>query len=326
MFFGMTFWLFFRKEGRLSGIVASLMALLGTQCLVQLCFILNGVYLDEHCWTVMTGIDIVAVPFYALILRELVRPGSVSRRVAAANILPFAIAALLYIATALKPIYWLMVAGAGLYGTAYLIWTHINIRIYNRKLKEMYSYTENIDLNWLRKILWFFFVLLAVWIADTLAVHVNMDCIYLTVSMTMWMVIDYFIYRHKNVMDSLNMQTAEAEAETAQLSELGARIERLFAEELIHLNPDLKISDVAAAVGSNRTYVSGYFNREAETTFYDYVNRLRVEHACRLLRESNESVKAVAGKSGYNSPQSFIRVFSKMKGVTPSDFRSGKGE
>ena len=46
MFFGMTFWLFFRREGRLSGIVASLMALLGTQCLVQLCFILNGVYLD----------------------------------------------------------------------------------------------------------------------------------------------------------------------------------------------------------------------------------------------------------------------------------------
>lgn len=180
-----------------------------------------------------------------------------------------------------------MIAGAGIYGVYYLIWTHFNIIRYNRQLKEQYSCTENINLDWLRKILWFFFALLAIWIVDTVCVHANMDCFYLTASMVMWMIIDYFIYRHEAVMESLGggrPETEETPAEVPAMSELGVRIERLFNEDQVFLNPNLKISDVAAAVGSNRTYVSAYFNREASSIFYDYVNGLRVRHACRLLR------------------------------------------
>ena len=87
--------------------------------------------------------------------------------------------------------------------------------------------------------------------------------------------------------------------EDIRLSDLGLRIERLFREDKIFLNPNLKISDIAGAVGSNRTYVSAYFNREASSTFYDYVNSLRIEYACRLLKETELSVKIIASESGY---------------------------
>lgn len=325
MFFGMTAWLFFRRDGRLSVVVASLMTLLGLQCFCSMWFILEDVYLDPYYWKILTSIDIVAVPFYALILKELVRPGSVSRKVSLANVLPFAVIGILYAVTGASAAYWIMIAGAGVYGVYYLIWTHFNIIRYNRQLKEQYSFTENIDLDWLRKILWFFFALLAIWIVDTVCVHADMDCFYLTASMVMWMIIDYFIYRHEAVMESLCSGLPEVDvtaAEATVLSELGVRIERLFNDEQVFLNPNLKISDIAAAVGSNRTYVSTYFNREAASTFYDYVNGLRVSHACRLLRDTDWSVKVIAEKSGYNSPQAFIRVFTKTKGISPTDFRA----
>lgn len=325
MFFWITAWLFYNKGGRLSYIVSSLMTLLGAQCFASLWFILDGSYLDSHCWPIITCIDIVAVPFYALILRELVRPGSVTYGVVATNVVPFLLLAVISIVTGLEPIYWLMISGAGGYGIVYLIWTSINIKKYNRRLKEQYSYTENINLNWLQRILWIFFLLLAIWTIDTVAVHVDIDNLYLFASIVMWMYIDYALYMHRAVIDSLELENEcprEVAAETTQLSELGMRIERLFSEERIFLNPDLKISDIAEAVGSNRTYVSSYFNHEASSTFYDYVNGLRVEHACGLLKETDHSVKMIASMSGYNSPQAFIRVFTKLKGVSPSDFRA----
>lgn len=324
MFFGMTAWLFFRKGGRLPGIVASLMTLLSLQCFVSMWFILEEVYFDDYYWMILTCLDIVAVPFYGLILRELVCSGSLTLRTVMVNIGPFALLAALYCVTGMLIFYWLMIGGAAVFGTTYLIWTHINIKKYNRRLKEQYSFTENINLDWLRKILWFFFVLLAIWIVDTVSVHANMEYFYLTSSMVMWMIIDYFLYKHESVMDSLGAEAADSPenfGEVAPQSDLGARIEHIFAEQQLFLNPNLKIADVAAAVGSNRTYVSAYFNHEAAITFYDYVNRLRVDYACTLLSASDESVKVIAEKSGYNSPQTFIRVFTKFKGISPSDFR-----
>lgn len=61
--------------------------------------------------------------------------------------------------------------------------------------------------------------------------------------MVMWMIIDYFIYRHEAVMESLGAGLPEVEeitADTPALSDLGTRIERLFNEEQIFLNLSLR--------------------------------------------------------------------------------------
>lgn len=326
MYFWMTAFLFIRKGGKLSFIVASLMSLLGIQCFISLLFLHQGAYLNPRYWPVITGIDIVAVPMYALILRELVRPSGVTLKVAMVNVLPFVAVVIAFVITGMPLINWLMILGAGVYGVAYLIWTHVNIKRYNRLLKEQYSYNENINLDWLHKILWIFFALLILWIIDTLAIDIDIDSVYLIASIVMWMIIDYSIYRHEAVMDSLGQENIEptenSPEEDTRLSDLGIRIERLFREDMVFLNPHLKISDIAAAVASNRTYVSAYFNREASSTFYDYVNALRIEYACRLLKETELSVKIIASKSGYNSPQAFIRVFTKVRGYSPTEYRA----
>lgn len=53
--------------------------------------------------------------------------------------------------------------------------------------------------------------------------------------------------------------------------------------------------------GTNRTYISQFFNRDNGTSFFDYVNGLRVEYAKSLLLTSSDSIAMVAERSGFNS-------------------------
>ena len=145
------------------------------------------------------------------------------------------------------------------------------------------------------------------------------------------MFLSYFIYRHKSVLDELSDSTCAdtpeaAEATETEMSEIGKRISYLFDKEQIFLNPNLKVSDIAAAIGTNRTYVSAFFNRESDCTFYYYVNKLRIEYACKLLVSSDESIVLIAEKSGFNSSQSFIRVFSKIKHTSPTKYRKQQND
>lgn len=103
--------------------------------------------------------------------------------------------------------------------------------------------------------------------------------------------------------------------------DISAIINKLFVEEKLFLNPRLKLSDVARLVGTNRTYLSRFFNKENGLTFYDYVNNLRIKHAEELLLTTQHSLVEVAEKSGFNSLSTFRRVFEGSHHCTPNAFR-----
>ena len=155
------------------------------------------------------------------------------------------------------------------------------------------------------------------------------DGLYLLGSLAMWMAISYFISRHELVLEEFsdeanNQESADFVTETnVDENSLASKIEYYFNEEKAFLNSRLKLSDVARAVGSNRSYVSNYFNKELGSTFFDYVNGLRVEYACELLLSTDDSIDSVAMRSGFNSPSTFYRVFQQVKGCTPANFRAG---
>ncbi len=159
-------------------------------------------------------------------------------------------------------------------------------------------------------------------------VNIYIETVYMSGSLIIWMFICYFIYKHESVIEELSKRGAneipeDSNSGEADMSEIGMRITALFCNEKIYLNPNLKLSDIAKAIGTNRTYVSTFFNKEAGCTFYDYVNRLRIDAACDLLVNSKENLSQIAEKSGFNSAHSFIRVFSKITGVSPTEYRRG---
>lgn len=323
MFYSMMAWFFWRKRGeRLSSLVMVLMVIIALQCVKDLFFLSYPVFESRELWVMMTAPDMLAVPFYVFILTELCCPGKLSLRPAVLQLLPFILLPVLFIATRIEAFYIIEVVWAAIYGLGYAIWTMFAIGRYNRLLKQRFSYEDNINLDWLKSILVFFFAMLSLWIVDCMYINLNIERIYLLGSMAMWMFLCYFIYRHESVIGELGLPSNEKPGTPEEESAISIRIRSLFDEQQVFLNPNIKLSDIAAMVGSNRTYVSRFFNDEQKTTFFDFVNSYRINYAKNLLRTSDEKMDVIAEKSGFNSRQSFHRVFSKITGCTPDQFRS----
>lgn len=164
-------------------------------------------------------------------------------------------------------------------------------------------------------------------IVDCLYINIDVESVYLLGSLVMWMFLCYFIYRHESVISELKAsvpeETSIQPSPADSTPDMSQKILRLFEEQQIYLNPNLKLSDIASMVGSNRTYVSRFFNAEQNSTFFDFVNGYRVRMATSLLRETDEKIEVIAERVGFNSRQAFHRVFSKTIGQTPEKFRSG---
>ncbi|MBO7415416.1 MAG: helix-turn-helix transcriptional regulator [Bacteroidaceae bacterium] len=105
-------------------------------------------------------------------------------------------------------------------------------------------------------------------------------------------------------------------------SELLMGLDNLMKEKRIYRNPNLKITDVADALASNRTYVSNAINHGLQMSFLEYISRLRVEEAKSKLAvlPENKPIKLVAEEVGYRNDATFYRHFRKITGMTPAEW------
>lgn len=103
------------------------------------------------------------------------------------------------------------------------------------------------------------------------------------------------------------------------------KLVKLLEKEQVYRDPELRLSDVALQLGTNRTYVSRLIQSRCKTNFCDYVNEYRIRHAERMLT-SMENAKlspdVVAIQSGFASKSTFYRVFEKKNGMSPGKFRN----
>lgn len=210
MFYSMMAWLFWRnRQSRLSKFVMALMLLIAVQSIKDVFFLSDKLYSSSQLWTAVTSVDMIAVPFYAFILMELCNPGMTSARLIAIEIAPFVVLPVLYLSTGIEAFYDIEVAWAAIFGLSYAIWTIFAIRRYNSRPKQQFSYVENINLDWLRIILVFFFAILSLWIVGCRYINIDAESVYLLGSLIMWMFLCYFIYRHKSVISELKASVPE---------------------------------------------------------------------------------------------------------------------
>ncbi len=85
---------------------------------------------------------------------------------------------------------------------------------------------------------------------------------------------------------------------------------------------DITVKDIAAHVSVHPNYLSGFFRKETGETITQYLTGIRIEAACYLLRKSDEPICNISCRVGYHDNQYFHRVFKKLKGKTPADFRN----
>ncbi|MDR0856726.1 MAG: AraC family transcriptional regulator, partial [Clostridiales bacterium] len=111
------------------------------------------------------------------------------------------------------------------------------------------------------------------------------------------------VYAHKGGGESRHMSNAIA------------YIMKNYAEELT-------LSKVAGAVYVSSYYLSHLFREELNTTFSEYVLRLRIDKARELLKDKNVKIQEVAYMTGFNDANYFAKAFKKHTGISPKEYHS----
>lgn len=122
--------------------------------------------------------------------------------------------------------------------------------------------------------------------------------------------------------DATEMLNATMDKERENL--ITQRLRICMENEKPYLTPKLSLGDLALCIGTNKTYLSDYFNNSLHLTFYEYINGYRVGKAEELIlamaMSNRINMDEVAERSGFNSLSSFNRYFMKIHGVTPKQF------
>jgi AraC-like DNA-binding protein len=112
-----------------------------------------------------------------------------------------------------------------------------------------------------------------------------------------------------------------------ELTRQKRRLTGILEAQSLYLNPELRLSDLAAALGVRPYRVSEILNQGLHTSFYDLINQYRIAKAQELLSSPTAehlNLLGIAMESGFRSKSVFNDVFKKATGKTPSQFRSKK--
>ena len=128
------------------------------------------------------------------------------------------------------------------------------------------------------------------------------------------------------VEDALLEHTAEPEASVPPAEEpdsdrirfIRGNIERYIQE---NYHTDLNLQTAAQAMNYSDTHFCRLFKRCFQVNFSVYLTQYRITRAQELLRETMASVKEISARCGYTDTSYFIRVFKRLTGVTPSEYR-----
>lgn len=232
------------------------------------------------------------------------------------------------------------------------------LRSYRRSIKQLYSDTSLIDLNWAKFLVYGYLVLiLAFMIIFPLIIQLPQHFNVLLLA-NMAIATPYiYIATYKGVMqpmiwqlkpevnkeiieeqihevEEIEEKVAAEDGETAKPGKTGLGAERtgeivqkiivLMEKERLYQEPELTLQQLAGKLDVPNYQVSLALNEGMKKNFYDLVNGYRVEEAKRLLAEDrnrNFTILSVGFEAGFNSKTTFNTVFKKFTGLTPTEFR-----
>jgi len=133
------------------------------------------------------------------------------------------------------------------------------------------------------------------------------------------------VYRMDTVHEITQSLTDIAKKAIAYLEELEDRISP-FIRRVIgyihnHFADNIDLQNLAHEYKINAMYLGQCFKKETGETITNYVNRVRIEHAKRLLRETRMKTNEIAEQVGYVNVNYFPTIFKKLVGKTPSEYQ-----
>lgn len=107
----------------------------------------------------------------------------------------------------------------------------------------------------------------------------------------------------------------------------GVRINSICSYILNNYEREISLEEVSRIAYMTPQAFCRFFKKHTRCTFVSYLNKIRINEACKLFMEDNfESISSIAYRCGYNSIPNFNRVFKTVTGQSPTDYISNLKE
>lgn len=223
-----------------------------------------------------------------------------------------------------------------------MIYLVLSIKIiigYSKDIKNHFSFTEKINLNWVLNLIVSLAIIWMLWFLDTR--YPTNFLKYMEAGM-----FTFFIYflgfkgikqpeifkktaePDNNILETESIIPSKKYEKTGISTEVIetaiARLTQFMETEKVYKNSQLTLSDLAVLTELPNHHLSQILNENLKLNFYDYVNKYRVEEVKRDLlnpQKNNFTILALALDAGFNSKASFNKAFKKHTGLSPSEFK-----
>jgi AraC-like DNA-binding protein len=231
-----------------------------------------------------------------------------------------------------------------------IYYSYLSYKLYKahqQNLENLFSYSENIDLKWIRVLLVGYIIFIVSMVIVNMMKGEISDILFDTLMTVYIIYIGINALKQKEIYATENLikidnnkseiitenslineeQTTndtEIEDQKPELfSKLKTELLKKVNEDKIFREQDLSIYMLAKEIGTNSKYLSTIINKEFGKNFVNFINELRIEEAKHNLKSEkykNYTIEAHGQHVGFKSKSSFNIAFKKYTGKTPSEF------
>lgn len=113
----------------------------------------------------------------------------------------------------------------------------------------------------------------------------------------------------------------------AQINSKNEQHDKMLFDKVIsfmkeHYKYDIKLENLASITFFSRNYFCRKFKECTGMTVFEYIQKLRIEEACKLLKTTNMKIIDISAAVGYNDQKYFSRLFKRHTGKSPSEYRN----
>ncbi len=239
-------------------------------------------------------------------------------------------------------VFLLLLLLTALSGPVYIYFSILLFRKLDINIFTNLSNSKDINLGWLRILVYSFGIVWTALIIITIIHHVfNLfsmffctDGLFLSLS-TFVILIGYFGLRQKNLVinhlevdlelgTNVKNKYASSSLKESDRSQYLEKLKSFMNAKKPYLDENLTLTKLANELNIPVHHLSQLINEQLELNFFDFVNHYRVEEFKTKIVDpkfENFSLLGIAFECGFNSKSSFNRVFKKVTGLTPSKFK-----
>lgn len=249
---------------------------------------------------------------------------------------------LLYFGDEISTVWAILIALFIISDPFYLTLFYLQLRRYQKRLLDLTSNADRVNLAWLRVLFWIWLITSVILVPvsvvsvgqpffdeQTLALLIHIS------SFIFIFVAGFFGFKQTRIFyDSGKVEIASNAARASisyaksglteeEMVDHHRRLIALMETEKPHLNGELGAADLAAQLNISSVHLSQVLSQVQHQNFFDFVNTFRVDEVKRRLADpsfQHYTLLAIALESGFNSKTSFNTVFKKLAGKTPSDY------